>query len=323
MTRLPARLLAGLFVVAAGAPLAADVPAPAPAAAADERATPVDQLCDRIGARLNSVRAKTCRDAHLVAGENISHEGLPLVYRDFIPAISDPEPPRVLLIGGIHGDELSSVSIVFQWMQKLEPADGLRFRWRVIPTSNPDGLLAPRASRTNAYGVDLNRNFPTADWNTDALAYWKRVSRGDVRRFPGPAAASEPETRWLAEQIRDFKPDAIVSVHAPFGILDFDGPLTPPPHFGYLILQPIGVYPGSLGNYAGVTLGLPTITLELPNANLMPSAEESQRIWDDMLAWLDKHLPKKVAEKLPANAPEQLDNPAPQGTSNEIPAPPP
>ncbi|MGQ0502715.1 MAG: M14 family murein peptide amidase A [Panacagrimonas sp.] len=255
----------------------------------------MDQLCDRIGARLNSVRAQLCRKVGLVSGESVSHDGLPLVYRDFVPAEVDAPPPRVLLIGGIHGDELSSVSIVFQWMQKLDQKDGPAFHWRVIPSSNPDGLLAPKASRTNAYGVDLNRNFPTADWNSDALRYWKRVSRGDVRRFPGPAAASEPETRWLAEQIREFQPDAIISVHAPFGILDFDGPLTPPHHLGYLILQPIGVYPGSLGNYAGVTLGLPTITLELPNANTMPTAEESQQIWDDMLAWLDKNLPKKTA----------------------------
>ena len=28
-----------------------------------------------------------------------------------------------------------------------------------------------------------------------------------------------------------------------------------------------GFFPGSLGNYAGVELGIPTITLELPSAN--------------------------------------------------------
>jgi protein MpaA len=62
----------------------------------------------------------------------------------------------------------------------------------------------------------------------------------------------------------------------------------------------LGTYPGSLGNYAGVDLGLPTITLELPHAGTMPTPAQSQRIWSDMISWLEQNLPP--AEKVPKTA---------------------
>lgn len=288
-----ARLTAGLFISAAVFPCLAQFPLAS-----------VERACERIGGRLQSVGAQMCLDANLKSGELASHRGMPLLYRDFEPGSSRRTPFRVLLIGGIHGDELSSVSIVFQWMQKLEAERLQPFHWRVIPALNPDGLLPRQASRVNARGVDLNRNFATPDWSADALSYWKRVTRSDPRRYPGKHALSEPEARFLVAQIEDFKPDAIISVHAPFGILDYDGPLDPPQRFGYLRLQPLGIYPGSLGNYAGMTLKLPTITLELPHAGIMPSSSQSQRVWADMLRWLESNLPK-------ADPPlfERLDDP--------------
>ncbi len=274
-----ARLLAGLFVVVA-VPAAAQFPLAS-----------LERACDRIGGRLASVEADFCKRSGLIIGDIASHQGFPLMYRDYVPGRSRRTPYRVLLIGGVHGDELSSVSIVFQWMKKLEAERLQPFHWRVIPAGNPDGLLERPSSRTNRRGVDLNRNFPTPDWDTHAIDYWERVTGRDRRRNPGEHAMSEPETRWLVQEIESFRPDAIVAVQAPFGILDFDGPLHPPQRFGYLRLQALGVYPGSLGNYAGVTRGLPTITLELPHAGIMPTAAQSQRVWADMLRWLERNLP--------------------------------
>lgn len=46
-------------------------------------------------------------------------------------------------------------------MDAGEPAP---VHWRFIPVLNPDGLLAPKPTRVNAGGVDLNRNFPTPGW---------------------------------------------------------------------------------------------------------------------------------------------------------------
>jgi len=280
---LQARLLAGLFIFAAAA---------AGAAAPQTPLASVERACERIGERLKDVGVKGCLDAGLTVGSGATYNGMPMMYRDFVPGSSRRTPFRVLLIGGIHGDELTSVAIAFQWMKKLQDERLQPFHWRVIPSSNPDGLLLPESTRTNGRGVDLNRNFATPDWDAKALDRWRKVTRYDPRRFPGSAAASEFETRWLMDQIREFRPDAIVSIHAPWGVLDYDGPLDPPQRFGYLRLQPLGVYPGSLGNYAGMVLRVPTITLELPNATDMPTNAQSQRIWADMLGWLERNLPR-------------------------------
>ena len=157
---------------------------------------------------------------------------------------------------------------------------------------NPDGLLAPKPNRVNANGVDLNRNFPTPGWKQEAPRYWKNITGNDPRRFPGKGPLSEPESRWLNEEMERFKPNVIISVHAPFGVLDFDGSAKPPQRFGRLAFTPVGIYPGSLGNYGGMHKNVPVITIELPNAQAMPSDAEAERIWQDMLAWIRRNVPQ-------------------------------
>jgi hypothetical protein len=141
--------------------------------------------------------------------------------------------------------------------------------------------------------VDLNRNFPTPGWEKEAPQYWAKHTKSDPRRFPGHAPLSEPESRWVNDEIERFKPDVIISVHAPFGVLDFDGPVHPPNKFGRLVFTPVGVYPGSLGNYSGRHKNVPVITIELPNARAMPAPADVQRIWADMLTWIQKNVPRK------------------------------
>lgn len=252
---------------------------------------PVAGACAALAAQIRNLEAQRCLDADLQAAALRSSRGRPLLYRDIAP-ISTPDgaPKRVLLLGGIHGDELSSVAVVFQWLELLKSDRFQPYEWRVLPSVNPDGLFAAKAQRTNARGIDLNRNFPSPDWLARAPQYWRSEARSDPRRYPGTQPASEPETRWIVEQIHDFKPDAIVSVHAPYGVLDFDGPQDPPRKLGYLRLQPLGVYPGSLGEYAGLSLKLPVITLELPHASEAPSAAQTGRMWADLLGWLDRNI---------------------------------
>jgi hypothetical protein len=202
---------------------------------------------------------------------------------------------RVLVIGGIHGDELTSVSIVFRWIELLKQPGGeaARYRWRVIPVLNPDGLLAKPPTRVNARGVDLNRNFPTDNWSSEAARYWSVSTRRDPRRFPGTAPGSEPESSWLYNEIKAYKPDVIISVHAPHSVLDFDGPpsgMKPPSRFGRLQLHRLGVYPGSLGNFGGLKEGIPVVTLELPHALDMPNEGELAHVWRDMQDWLKANL---------------------------------
>ncbi len=196
---------------------------------------------------------------------------------------------RILLVGGTHGDELSSISIVFKWMHTLEKHHSGLFHWRVNPLLNPDGALQRKHSRTNANGVDLNRNFITPNAPEGApLNYWKTRAKRSKRRFPGLFPLSEPETYWLFEEIKNFKPDVIVAVHAPYSLVDYDAPDRgkAPERIGQLYKNLMGTYPGSLGNYAGIYRGIPVITLELPHAGIMPSKNHIRRLWTDLVRWL-------------------------------------
>ncbi len=249
--------------------------------------------CKRLAERLPGISASSCQRSALTPSGGISLQGFPILARHFPPAkgVKDGyRPVRILLLGGIHGDELTASAIVFQWMQWMQMAPAQDFYWSVIPVVNPDGLLASRPKRVNAHGVDLNRNFPTPGWQKDAPRYWARATGSDPRRFPGTAPLSEPETRWINQEMESFRPQVIISVHAPFGVLDFDGPAPTPHHFGRLIFNRVGVYPGSLGNYSGVHKNVPVITIELPNAQTMPSDAEVKRIWLDMLNWIQHNV---------------------------------
>jgi len=258
-----------------------------------------ENACQRISDRLASVSYSGCAAAKLTATGCKSVSGFPILIREFAPIEKRIPQGKILIVGGTHGDELTSVSVVFRWINKLNQYHSGLFHWHVAPLMNPDGVLKREASRTNKNGVDLNRNMPSADWTTNALKYWKNKGNKDPRKFPGESAASEPETQWLIDEINRFEPDAIISVHAPYGVVDFDSLLLnrAPKSLGKLRLNFLGTYPGSLGNYAGINRNIPVITLELPHAWEMPSELESTRIWEDVVSWLKDNInnPEKLA----------------------------
>jgi hypothetical protein len=252
----------------------------------------VESLCREIGNKLGSVSVEDCLIQELEYAGAYSVNARPLAMRDFHPNSAEDSQgaeigDRILILGGIHGDEYSSISIMFKWMSLLQQNGGNDYSWRFLPAVNPDGLLDGQAIRQNASGVDLNRNFPSQDWDATALDYWRNNTGENPRRYPGEEAASEPEVRWIIEQIEKFNPAVIVSVHAPYHLLDFDGPSQAPDKIGDLYLHQLGVYPGSLGNYAGLDLGIPVVTLELPSAGIMPPVEQIETMWNDMLFWLN------------------------------------
>lgn len=254
-------------------------------------------FCEKISDRLASVDYQSCRSSKLLPTGCQSVDGVPLMLREFPPIKDKPPLGRVLVIGGTHGDELTSVSVVFRWIAKLNKFHSGLFHWRIMPVMNPDGLLPRSAKRTNFNNVDLNRNMPSDDWEQNALEYWKTKGSEDPRKFPGDQANSEPETRWLVDEIALFKPDAIIAVHAPYGVVDFDARQldTAPKSLGKLHLNLLGTYPGSLGNYAGINRNIPVVTLELPHAWEMPSMKESDLIWKDIVSWLKKTLTTKTS----------------------------
>ena len=237
-----------------------------------------------------NVKPALCEQAQLTDMQARSVLGRPIWGRDFA---ADDARLRVLVVGGIHGDEMSSTSLVFHWiaMAQTPPGDTPDpIHWRFIPALNPDGLFSRPVKRVNAHGVDLNRNFPTPNWSRDARIYWEKRTQRDPRRWPGAKPLSEPESRFLLQQIDSFKPNLIVSVHAPLGVLDFDGPSVPPSRLGRLFLDQVGIYPGSLGNYGGVHKRVPVVTVELPSASRTPGDAEIRQMWLDLLRWTSDRL---------------------------------
>ncbi|MFC5496528.1 M14 family zinc carboxypeptidase [Caenimonas terrae] len=257
----------------------------APPGPAVPAATATADPCGTLMRRLPNVSRHLCVDAGLSAGSGRSVMGVPLYWRDVKP---QGARLRVLVMGGIHGDELSSGSLALHWIALAQQPMQLPspVHWRFIPVLNPDGVMAQPPRRVNAHGVDLNRNFPTPGWDRDAAVYWEQRTRKDPRRWPGNHSLSEPETRYLFEQMQSFKPNLIVAIHAPYGVLDFDGPSVPPSKLGRLYLDQVGIFPGSLGNYGGVHKGVPVVTIELPNAMRTPLDAEMRQMWLDLLRWM-------------------------------------
>lgn len=252
-------------------------------------------LCEEIGSKLGSVSIDDCLRQQLIHSD-FTTQGRSLAYREYPPVADRDALGKVLVIGGIHGDEFSSVSVLFKWMNILNKHHSGLFHWRFVPTMNPDGLLRKESQRQNHNGVDLNRNFPTTDWEENALAHWRTETHNNPRRHPGLASASEPEVKWLVQQISTFKPDVIISMHAPFHLVDYDGPPTAPNKLGSLYLRDLGVFPGSLGNYAGIDLNVPIVTVELKSAGIMPPEKEIDTMWSDLVRWLQDQLSADISD---------------------------
>ena len=261
-------------------------------------------FCKNMASHLPGVSQNLCEQANLVDTGARSVKGVPLLKRDVITLGDDPASSaklKVLVVGGIHGDELSSSALALNWIKLATQAPNNSIsntpasfaggiHWRFIPMLNPDGLMARPAKRVNAHGVDLNRNFPTPNWSRDAKIYWEQRTKKDPRRWPGPEPLSEPESKFLHDEMAKFKPNLIVSIHAPYGVLDFDGPTMPPSKLGRLYLDQVGIFPGSLGNYGGVHKGMPVVTIELPNAQRTPLNSETRQMWVDLLRWMGERL---------------------------------
>lgn len=172
---------------------------------------------------------------------------------------------RILVYSMFHGDEYPAGSVARHWMERLTKINP-RSTWRIVPIVNPDGVN--NKTRTNGRGVDINRNLPTTNWDTLALKYWSEKESKRKRRYPGEFQSSEQETKCVLNHIENFKPDFIISIHTPYGVLDFDGPQkSVMPRFHNLPWKRLGHYPGSLGRYMWAERNIPVLTIELKGNN--------------------------------------------------------
>ena len=246
------------------------------------------EYCRKIDGRLRSVTFRNCMLMELQDSHFKSSNGKPIYYVHFKHNEKQRPLGKVLVLGGVHGDELTSVSTVYLWIKTLKQFHSGLFDWRIVPVVNPDGFFNARPQRTNGNGIDLNRNLPTHQWDQLSNHYWKKYAKGTERKFPGLQAASEPETRWLVNEINNYQPDVIISVHAPYNLVDFDAVdrSNAPRRLGILRGKSLGTFPGSLGRYAGEERNIPVITLELPHSGRMPLRSAINGIWVDLISWL-------------------------------------
>ena len=113
--------------------------------------------------------------------------------------------------------------------------------------------------------MDLNRNFPTKNFGQDGS------SAGDnpENYYGGKEPASEIETRFVIDILEKYQPKLVITLHAPYKIVNYDGPAEAIAQkisdiIGYPVESSIGYpTPGSFGTYCGVERNIPTITLEL------------------------------------------------------------
>lgn len=117
-------------------------------------------------------------------------------------------PRTVVVIGLLHGDEPAGLTVVTALRTLTPPTDTQLW---VVPTGNPDGQAAAR--RTNAAGVDVNRNFPHS---------WVYAGKG-TSTYSGPSAASEPETKALVAFLTARRPALVVVFHQPLNGVDSYG----------------------------------------------------------------------------------------------------
>jgi protein MpaA len=121
------------------------------------------------------------------------------------------------VVGEVHGDEPAGRTIV-DALRRSTPAPDTQLL--LVRDLNPDGFA--HHTRTNAHGVDLNRN---------SSQHWAGAGRRPW---------SEPETRALRALILRQRPSLTIYYHQPFGLVDL----------------PEGGHPEAARTYAELT-GLP------------------------------------------------------------------
>jgi murein tripeptide amidase MpaA len=122
------------------------------------------------------------------------------------------ERETVWLDGGTHANEQLGMELAYEWVEFLLDGygDDETATWIVenrhtyiMPLVNPDGNHLD--SRTNARGVDMNRNYPVG---------WGALDENRPPVGPGSYPASEPEVQTVLEWWDETEPDYVNSFHS-------------------------------------------------------------------------------------------------------------
>lgn len=191
-----------------------------------------------------------------------------------------------LIIAGTHGDENAAMVALSCAMRALK--SDLRHH-HVVLAVNPDGCQL--GLRANANGVDLNRNFPAANWKAGYTVYrWNSAApERDVVLQTGAAPGSEPETRALCQLIHRLHPAWVVSFHDPLACVEDprESPLGEwlAQAFSLPLVKSVGYEtPGSFGSWCA-EINLPCITMELPPVSADAASEDYLAAMTSLLCW--------------------------------------
>lgn len=209
----------------------------------------------------------------------------------FFSHFEKKERKRILVLAGVHGNEIEGVWLAEQWITEcLECFPWTGVEVLICPRINPDGIQ--KFNRLNSNGVDLNRNLPSLDWNPEIL---------NPKYPPGPFPASEKETEVLLKTLKLFPPAAILSLHSfEHEQINVNGPALDWAQAlhsvcAYPITEEIGYQtPGSLGSYAGKERHIPTITLEIKRGMDQTSV---LKLHQPLLAATLNHFEKEIPTK--------------------------
>jgi predicted deacylase len=176
--------------------------------------------------------AERARGESVVYGESVLGE--PLVAVRVPSSAGSADVPKVLCCANIHGIEFAGGLVALALLERVADGDPsvavLRERaelW-VVPCMNPDGYRrtwdadgegAVAQLRTNANGVDLNRNFPLPHGATRRARPGAGSTSPGAATYCGTGPLCEPETRALAELCEAQRFHASADLHCFMGTL--------------------------------------------------------------------------------------------------------
>jgi len=190
---------------------------PAPYLDPEARAARVRALAERARAEL------------VTYGESVRGEPLVAVR---VPTRASGDAPRVLCCANIHGIEYVGGLVALALLEQVahDEASVAPLRdavelW-VVPCVNPDGYRRTWEAggvgtlaqlRTNAHGVDLNRNFPLPYGAARRALPGAGSTAPGKATFCGTSALCEPETRALSELCLGQRFHASANLHSFMG----------------------------------------------------------------------------------------------------------
>lgn len=209
-----------------------------------------------------------------------------------IAQAGSPGATRVFVMGSLSGLETESVllndAILKQISQGALPKSSLF----LLRTPNPDGIS--EHTRSNANGVDLNRNFPSSRFTAVPT------------QQTGPHPASEVETQHVMRLLREFQPTRLIHIRSSIGqrplvLMSENAART----FAGAKLPrnaDIAVYTGdfkagSVEEFGAIRMGIETITILLPLDGFESFTPQDLMAFIDLQADESGQAPEGLAQR--------------------------